>query len=657
MHQIIQDIEQQISLGRLVIARSMIDEALQKAPAVYRLNELSAFLFLMQDQKPQAISLLEKLSALPNCTDIALYELGSALIGNGDWQGALKSLEKAFKINPKAFNIAHDLAITYAALRRHEEALNTFRKAISLNPNSSELFYNLGRLYDDLYREKEAIDFYHKAFELNPEFIEPLINIATNLMVLGDDLEALKYFDKAFNLNPNFSYLFGDRLYLQQKLGVWANHQKDIQVLIHRIHADEKVITPFHFLGMVDDSDLAKEVAILYANDRYPQNPVLGRVDTPTQSSRIRIGYFSPDFRNHATAILTAEMYELHDRDRFEIIAFSINRREDDAMKQRLMKSFDQFIECAHLNDIEVAKLGREMKIDIAVDLGGITQDARMGIFAARVAPVQVNYLVYPGTLGTQYHDYLLADKVLIPEGQEHSYTEKIAFLPNCYQVNDRKREVSVMVFDRKHEGLPENAFVLCCFNNSYKINSEIFSIWMEILKELPNAILWLLETNQAATENLWNEAKKLAINPERIIFAKKTKKEEHLARQRLADLFMDTFPYGAHTTASDALWVGLPLVTLMGKSFQSRVAASLLHSVGHPELIADSLEKYKDLVLRLAKNPNQLKMISTDLLANQLQLPLFDTPRFMKSIEAAYARMYRDSQERNAPQTFQVSE
>jgi predicted O-linked N-acetylglucosamine transferase (SPINDLY family) len=657
MQQIIQDIEQQISLGRLVIARSMIDEALQSAPDIYRLNELSAFLFLMQDQKPQAISILEKLSVLPNCTDVALYELGSALIGNGDWQGAMKSLEKALNINPNVFEIVHDLAVTYAALGRHQEALSAFRKATCLNPTSSELFYNLGRLYDDLYREKEAIEFYLKAFELNPEFIEPLINIATNWMVLGDDLEALKYFDKAFKLNPSFPYLFGDRLYLQQKLGIWDNHQKHIQALIHRIQTDERVITPFHFLGMVDDPDLAKEVAILYANDRYPKNPVLGYLDTPTQSKRIRIGYFSPDFRNHATAFLTAEMYELHDRDRFEIIAFSVNRREEDAMKQRLMRSVDEFIECADLSDIEVAKLAREMKIDIAVDLGGITQDARMGIFAARVAPVQVNYLVYPGTLGTRYHDYLLADKVLIPAGQEHSYAEKIVFLPNCYQVNDRKRAVSEMVLDRKHQGLPENAFVLCCFNNGYKITAEVFSIWMELLKELPNAILWLLETNQTARENLLIEAKKLGMNPERIIFAKKIKKEEHLGRQRLADLFLDTFPYGAHTTASDALWVGLPLVTLMGKSFQSRVAASLLHSVGHPELIADSLEKYKDLVLQLAKNPHQLKVISADLLANQLQLPLFDTPRFMRSIEAAYARMYRDSQDRNSPQTFQVAE
>jgi predicted O-linked N-acetylglucosamine transferase (SPINDLY family) len=657
MQQIIQDIEQQISLGRLVIARSMIDEALQSAPDIYRLNELSAFLFLMQDQKPQAISILEKLSVLPNCTDVALYELGSALIGNGDWQGAMKSLEKALNINPNVFEIVHDLAVTYAALGRHQEALSAFRKATSLNPTSSELFYNLGRLYDDLYREKDAIEYYSKAFELNPEFIEPLINIGTNFMVLGDDLEALKYFDKAFNLNPNFPYLFGDRLYLQQKLGILDNHEKHIQALIHRIQADERVITPFHFLGMVDDPDLAKEVAILYANDRYPRNPVLGHLDVATQSEKIRVGYFSPDFRNHATAILTAEMYELHDRNQFEIIAFSVNRREEDAMKQRLMKSVDQFIECADLNDIEVAKLAREMRIDIAVDLGGITQDARMGIFAARAALIQVNYLVYPGTLGTQYHEYLLADRVLIPEGQEHSYTEKIAFLPNCYQVNDRKREVSEMVLDRKQEGLPDNAFVLCCFNNSYKITSEIFSIWMELLEELPNAILWLLETNPAATENFLIKAKKLGINPERIIFAKKIKKEEHLARQRLADLFLDTFPYGAHTTASDALWVGLPLVTLIGKSFQSRVAASLLHSVGHPELIADSLEKYKDLVLRMVKNPHQLKVISNDLLTNQLQLPLFDTPRFMRSIEAAYVRMYRDFQDRNVPQTFQVSE
>ena len=657
MQQITQAIEEQINLGRLEIARSMIDEALLEAPDEYRLNELSAFLFLMQDQKPQAISLLQQLSELPNCTDIALYELGSVLIRNGDWRGAMEALEKAFKINPQVFEIVHDLATTYAALGRHQEALRAYQKANAINPRSSELFYNLGRLYDDLYREKEAIEFYQKAFDLNPIFVEPLINIGTNLLVLGEDLKALQYFDKAFDLNPDFPYLYGDRLYLQQKVGIWEGRQKHLQELVHRVQMSERVITPFHFLGMVDDPAVSKIVANLYASNRYPLDTILGDLPRPTRSEKIKIGYFSPDFRNHATAILTAEMFELHDRNQFEVIAFSVNRREEDAMKLRLMKSFDQFIECADLSDIEVANLAREMKIDIAIDLGGITQDARMGIFAARAAPVQVNYLVYPGTFGTTYHDYILADKVVIPSDQAHCYNEKIAYLPNCYQVNDRKREVSKEIIDRQHECLPENAFVFCCFNNSYKITPEMFSIWMEILKEVPHSVLWLLGTNDSSKERFWSEAEKLGISSQRIIFSKKIKKEDHLARQRCADLFLDTYPYGAHTTASDALWVGLPLITLIGNSFQSRVAASLLQSVGHPELIANDLEEYKALALQLANNPNQLQVIRTNLETNRLSLPLFDTPRFVKAIEAAYIHMYQDVVDGKVPQTFYVSE
>jgi predicted O-linked N-acetylglucosamine transferase (SPINDLY family) len=569
----------------------------------------------------------------------------------------MEVLEKAFKLNPKTFEIAHDLATAYAALGRREEAIDLYQKAAAINQNSSELFYNIGRLYDDLYKEKEAIEFYQKAFEINPRFVEPLINIGTNLMVLGRDFEALQYFDKAFGLNPDFPYLYGDRLYLQQKLGIWQNHQRHVQDLIHAIQEGKRVVTPFHLLGMIDNPGLAKETAILYANDRYPANSLLCDLPKLAKSEKIKIGYFSPDFRNHATAILTAEMFELHDRNQFEIIAFSVNRREEDAMKLRLMKSFNQFIECAHLNDVDVAKLAREMKVDIAVDLGGITQDARMGIFAARAAPIQVNYLVYPGTLGTKYHDYVLADRVVIPEGQEKCYTEKIAYLPNSYQVNDRKREVDESVFDRRREGLPEDAFIFCCFNNNYKILPEIFSIWMQLLKELPNTVLWLLEVNEVAKENLLIEANKLGVISDRIIFAKKRKKEEHLARQRLADLFLDTFPYGAHTTASDALWVGLPLITMIGKSFQSRVAASLLHSIGHSELVVADLAGYKALAVELVKNPAKLQAIRSHLESQKLNLPLFDTPSFVKSIESAYIHMYQNALDEKVPQTFYVSE
>jgi predicted O-linked N-acetylglucosamine transferase (SPINDLY family) len=653
----IQDIHEQISLGKLEVARRMMDKALKKEPFDYRLNELSAFLFLMQDQKSQAIILLKKLSSLPNCTDITLYELGSALISIGDWVGAAAVLERAHKINPMVFEIAHDLATAFAALGRREEALTLYQKAAGINPSSSELFYNLGRLHDDLYKEQEAIGFYQKAFDLNPRFVEPLINIATNLMVLGNDALAAQYFDRAFDLNPDFPYLYGDRLYLQQKLGIWHNHEIQTQYLIDAIQAGKRVVTPFHFLGMVDDPALAKKVAILYANDRYPINRALGNEPHPFKAEKIKIGYFSPDFRNHATANLTAEMFELHDRSKFEIIAFSVNKREEDEMKLRLKKSFDQFIECAHLNDIEVAKLAREMKIDIAVDLGGITQDARMGIFAARAAPVQVNYLVYPGTLGTPYHDYLLADRLVIPEDQEDFYTEKIVYLPGCYQVNDRRREVSKRIFNRRHEGLPDHAFVFCCFNNNYKILPEIFSAWMQLLHELPSSVLWLLEANEMVKEHLWIEAKKFGIAPDRIIFAKKTNKEEHLGRQKLADLFLDTFPYGAHTTASDALWMGLPLITLIGKSFQSRVAASLLQGVGHPELIAIDLEGYKVLALQLAKNPIKLQAIRSHLESQRLNLPLFDTPRFVRSIESAYVHMHQNALNGKEPQTFHISE
>jgi predicted O-linked N-acetylglucosamine transferase (SPINDLY family) len=336
-----------------------------------------------------------------------------------------------------------------------------------------------------------------------------------------------------------------------------------------------------------------------------------------------------------------AELFELHDKSQFELFGFSFGATQNDEMRQRLEKSFDQFIEVGGLSDNEIAQLTRGLNIDIGIDLKGFTQHSRAGIFAYRAAPIQVNYLGYPGTMGAEYIDYLIADKTLIPSPFEQFYSEKVVYLPHSYQANDRKRVISEKQFSRLEMGLPKQGFVYCCFNNNHKILPATFKSWMRILKAVDESVLWLLQDNSWAAENLKKEAQKEGIDEKRLVFAERMSPPEHLARHRQADLFLDTFPYNAHTTASDALWVGLPVITLAGESFASRVAASLLNAIGLPELITNTSEEYEVLAIDLAMNPQKLAIIKRTLADNRLTTPLFDAPRFTKNLEAAYIKMY----------------
>lgn len=311
-------------------------------------------------------------------------------------------------------------------------------------------------------------------------------------------------------------------------------------------------------------------------------------------------------------------------------------------MRQRLIPAFDRFVDVRDYGDREVALLLRQWQIDIAIDLKGYTTSARPGILAHRPAPIQVNYLGYPGTMGVSHIDYILADKVVIPESDQHYYQEKIVYLPDTYQANDQKRQIATELPSRAELGLPENGFVFCCFNNNYKITPVLFDIWMRLLQQVPTSVLWLFENNPTVSRNLRQEAIKRGIVPERLVFAPAIKLDKHLSRIRQADLFLDTLPYNAHTTASDALWAGLPVLTCKGNTFAGRVAASLLSAIGLPELVTNSLAEYEALALHLATNPEVLAEIKTKLARNRDTHPLFDTKLFCRNIEAAYRGMCR---------------
>jgi predicted O-linked N-acetylglucosamine transferase (SPINDLY family) len=437
----------------------------------------------------------------------------------------------------------------------------------------------------------------------------------------------------------------------------WRDLEAECARLITSIRNGNAASLPFPVLAMESTPADQLKCAQICAADRYSTVHKEGENDRFPSHDRLRIAYLSADFQNHATAQLAAGLFEHHDRSRFMTTAISFGLDDGSAMRARLRNAFDRFVDVSTKSARETANLLREMEIDIAVDLGGYTQRSRTAIVAMRPAPVQVSYLGYPGTMGAPFIDYIIADEIVIPKEHRAFYSEKIAYLPHSYQCNDSKRHISDKKITRAEAGLPDNVFVFCSFNNSYKITPEVFSVWMKLLQQVDGSVLWLLAGNDSSPINLKVEAEKRGVSSDRLIFAPKVAVEVHLARHRVADLFLDTLPYNAHTTASDALWGGLPVLTCLGSTFAGRVAASLLTATGIPELITPSLDDYEALALRLAREPAMLASIKAKLASNRDACSLFDTARFTRHIETAYGQMWERRRRGEPPATFAVED
>ena len=493
------------------------------------------------------------------------YNLGLIHSLQGKHQLALAAYDLALKIQPDDAEVLINKGSTYIDIKNYVLALEVLEKATQIRPDISEAWSNKGISLNNLNLYQEAIAHYDKALSLKPDYAECWSNKGITLNELKRFDEAIAHYDKALSLKPDIDWVSGNLLHTKMKICSWTGLAESLEDIFKKVMANEKVSQPFPLLALTDDALIHKQSAEIYIKSKYPFNPVLEPILKRPQSQKIRVGYFSADFHNHATGYLIAELFELHDKSQFELFGFSFGPIVDDEMRQRLLKPFDQFIEVGRKSDVEIAKLSRDLNIDIAVDLKGITQELRTDIFAHRAAPIQVNYLGYPGTMGADYMDYIIADKTLIPPQSQQSYSEKVVCLPNSYQVNDRKRLISDRQFTRQELGLPENGFVFCCFNNNFKILPATFEGWMRILKAVEGSVLWLFQDNSWAVENLKKEAEKQGIDGQRLVFAERMPLVEHLARHRHADLFLDTLPYNAHTTASDALWSVLPVLTLMG--------------------------------------------------------------------------------------------
>jgi predicted O-linked N-acetylglucosamine transferase (SPINDLY family) len=623
-------------LGRFEEAISSYRQAILIKPDAETYYNLGKALKGLSRLEEANISYYNAISDKPNFTE-AYFNRGLVLQELGRFEEALASYDNAISINPLFVDAYYNKGNTLQELGRFDEAIASYDNAIRLKPNYAESYINCGNALHQLRYLEDAIIRYNVAIKLNPNNADAFYNRGNSLQELQRFDEALESYDKFGEIKKDHDFVLDSMQYLRMSMANWTNWDHQKKALLQKIDSSKNFSNPFLILALVDSLLIHRNCSTLHYKEKYTQ----GSIHKTFKKNKIRVGYFSADFYNHATAYLMAELFELHDKNQFEIYAFSFGFSVEDKMQNRLKGNFDKFLDVSEKSDISIAKLSRELEIDIAIDLKGSTAFSRTGIFACRAAPVQVNYLGYPGTMAVDFIDYIIADKTLIPAESKKYYAEKIIYLPDSYQVNDRKKIISDKQFSRAELELPENSFVFCCFNNNFKIQPSTFDGWMRILKAVQGSVLWLLQDNEFASKNLKKEAQERGVEASRLVFAKRHPLEEHLARHRQADLFIDTFPYNAHTTASDALWAGLPVLTLMGESFASRVAASLLTAIDLPELITSTQEHYEALAIELATNPAKLKAIKTKLEANRLTTPLFDTPRFTKHLEEAYAKMY----------------
>ena len=570
---------------------------------------------------------------------------------------ALESYNKAIALNPSFAEAHNNRGNALTALNKYEEALASYDQAIAVKPTFPEAYSNRGNVLNSLGRYEEALSNCNKAIALSPNLIEAYVNRGDVLRNLRSADQAIVSFEAALQLEPEYEFLFGELMYTKMIICDWSNIDTQFNQLVRKVRIGEKVSKPFPVLAISNSPELQREVAEIYALAKYPPKNVLPPLPKRPQRNKIRVGYFSSDFRDHPGAYSMVEMFERHDRSKFEIVGFSFSPSCSHELKSRLESAFDKFIDINRFSDLDAARLTRALEIDIAIDRNGYTTFCRPNIFATRAAPLQVSFKAYPSTMGTNYIDYLVADHVVIPREHQQYYCEKIAYLPHSYQVYDTTRAVLDRPDTREQNGLTQKSFVFCCFNSNYKITPTVFNCWMQILKKADSSVLWLLESNAHAAANLRKEAGARGVNPDRLVFAKPVSLSDHLARHHLADLFLDTLPYNAHTTASDALWTGLPVLTQIGETFAGRVAASLLTAIGLPELITSTPQAYAGLAVELATNPAMLAAIKQRLANNRQTAPLFDTKLFTKHIEAAYIAMYERYQAGLPPDHIAVSQ
>ena len=607
-------------------------------------------------------------------SDKLFYFTGTSFLQTNNYNKAIKFLDRSIKLNPnipeaynnkgialtkiekyaesvenydKAINLKKDYVDAYLnkgislrIIKKYKESINCFKTCIKLKPKEPKIYNNLGNVYGEIKNFNTAVECYSKALQLNKNFGEAYGNRGRILSRFNHHKLAIDDFEKALKNGDNFDDILGDLFFAKMNFCDWENFYKFKEQIENGINNKKKIIRPFPLLSLNDNQNQHKIVAEQYAKEQISQISNFSRM-FHKKNDKIRIGYFSPDFKNHPVMHLILDVLKNHDKSKFDIYGFFHGPQEDE-WTDIVKKYFHKFYNVYEKSDEDIATLSRENKIDIAVDLCGYTKYSITKTYIKGAAPIQINYLGYPGTMGNKYFNYIIADKHIVPPSEFKNFSEKVLYLPNCYQANQSKIKISKKNFDRKDFKLPNESFVFACLNNNYKINPIIFASWMKILIKCKNSVLWLLKGDEKSAENLIKEASERGVDKNRIIFAEKTSLDIHLKRMQFIDLFLDTHPYGAHTTASEVIRMGVPIITIMGNSFASRVATSILKNVGLENLVTKNIEEYTNTSIDFGLNKNKILDIK-NYLSNPLNTEiLYNSKKFTKDLENIFQNLIK---------------
>lgn len=599
--------------------------------------------FLKLQNRELALKSFDRAIELSPDYKMALNNKGNLLKDIGKLDEALLSYQRAIKIKPINPEEINNCGNIYFEMERYSEALNYFSTAIKINPNLYQAHYNLGKVLNKIGNKNKAIESYKNSIQLNDKFVNSFFNLGNLYLEQKNYSEAINCFEKVLDIKPNQDFLLGNIFYAKASLCDWSSFETFKEELENKIRDSQKVCLPFYSLALTNSPELQKIASKTYFESKFEGIKREKSLNFKYDNKKIKVAYYSADFHSHATMYLIANLFEQHNKDKFEIVGFSYGRSPKDEMNSRAKNAFDHFFDVSEKTDKEIANFSRDLKIDIAVDLKGYTRDNRFGIFVEGCSPIQVSYLGYPGTLGSNCIDYIIADKTIIPKDFQKFYSEKVIYMPDTYQVNDPTIKIDYQKIKKADYGLPDNKFIFCSFNQNYKITPSVYNIWIKILKETKNSIIWILSENKKSRENLLEKLNLSQIDRDRLIFAEKLPHKDHLCRLKLADLFLDSFPCNAHTTASDALRSGVPVLTYKGKTFASRVAASLNYSFGLNALVAKDQKEYLDLAVEIGNNRAKLLHFKKLIKTNFDKSPLFDIKSFTKNLEKAYIKIYQN--------------
>jgi protein O-GlcNAc transferase len=656
--------------GNMVEAENLISKAIQNNPNVPLYYQSLGDTFQIQRKMEDAIVCYKKAVQIEPDYDRAHFNMGIAFHSMSNHKQAIASFKKVLQIKPNCGEAYFNMGIAFQALSNYAEAIFSYQQALKLKPNWVDVYNNLGIAYQAQGNLPGAISCYQKAIQINLKDVDAHNNLGTVLQEQGLLREAIACYQKALALKPDNAVILDNLVSQLQFACDWEkleslNAKLDGMVKKALENGTKPAETPFGSLKRHADPARCFAIASSYGSSleqMAEKNEASLFRHFSFESKRncnekITVGYLSGDFRDHAVSHILVNLFDLHNRDEFRIFCYSYGIDDQSYFRKRIKQDCDKFVDIRNLSYTDAARMIHKDQVDILVEMNGYTLGGRLGICAMRPAPIQVSYLGFLGTTGADFIDYIITDKIVTPEDQEMYYSEKFVFLPHCYQITDYNYATSEKIFEKKDFGLPEGSFVYCSFNQPYKFEPAMFNCWMKILQQVPNGVLWLRQTTELAEKNLKEEAKARGVESERMVFSERIPLGDHLSRLKLADLYLDTRLYNGGATTSNALWAGIPVITLQGKHFVSRMSSSSLSAIGLHELITHTLEDYEGLAVRLTKNLDELNAIRKKLVKNRTTEALFDTPRFVKNLESAYMEMWKLYLAGERPRQIEVAE